>query len=157
MRRSITGYHTDAEGDWVAELRCGHGQHVRHRPPLFLRPWVTTAEGRASMLGTELDCVRCDRAEVPEGFAAYKRTPTFDERTIPDALRAHHRTKPGVWALVHVESGRLRYRLELEGGREQTLEPGVLGVVLPEVPHRVEPEGEVRFYVEFWRAPEGPA
>lgn len=60
MRRAITGYHTDDVGDPVAELACGHGQHVRHHPPMFSRPWVLTPEGRASMLGVELDCVRCD-------------------------------------------------------------------------------------------------
>lgn len=65
MLRAITGYHWDDVGDPVAELSCGHGRHVRHKPPLFLRPWVTTAEGRASMLGVELDCVRCDRLEAP--------------------------------------------------------------------------------------------
>ena len=30
---TITGFHQDAAGDWVAELACGHAQHVRHRPP----------------------------------------------------------------------------------------------------------------------------
>lgn len=68
MLRAITGYHWDDVGDPVAELSCGHGQHVRHKPPLFMRPWVTTAEGRASMLGVELDCVRCDRNEPPTDF-----------------------------------------------------------------------------------------
>jgi hypothetical protein len=27
----IVGFHQDTEGDWVAELDCGHRQHVRHR------------------------------------------------------------------------------------------------------------------------------
>jgi tellurite methyltransferase len=153
MHRAITGYHTDAAGDWVAELGCGHGQHVRHRPPLFLRPWVTTPDGRAAMLGTELDCVRCDRLELPEGYVAYKRTPTFDEGSIPAGLRAHHATRPGVWAVIHVEHGRLRYRVEADGGREFALDPATPGVVAPEVLHRVEPDGTVRFFVEFWRKP----
>lgn len=34
MKQKITGYHTDAESHWVAELECGHGQHVRQRPAL---------------------------------------------------------------------------------------------------------------------------
>jgi hypothetical protein len=63
MLRGITGYHLDEAGDWVAELACGHRQHVRHKPPFFLRPWVATPEGRASMIGTELDCKRCDLAD----------------------------------------------------------------------------------------------
>ena len=33
-------FHQDEQGDWVAELECGHGQHVRHRSPWELRPWV---------------------------------------------------------------------------------------------------------------------
>ena len=57
--RRITGFHTDDEGHWVAELDCGHGQHVRHEPPMVTRPWVLTPEGRARYLGTELQCVRC--------------------------------------------------------------------------------------------------
>jgi hypothetical protein len=58
--RRIAGYHIDDAGDWVAELDCGHFQHVRHDPPWISRPWVATAEGRASMLGHALACKKCD-------------------------------------------------------------------------------------------------
>ena len=44
-------YRQDDERHWVAELECGHTQHVRHHPPWQVRPWVTTPEGRASRLG----------------------------------------------------------------------------------------------------------
>ena len=60
MQRRITGYHKDDEGDWVAELECGHGQHVRHNPPWVNRPWVVTPEGRSTQLGKLLDCKKCD-------------------------------------------------------------------------------------------------
>jgi hypothetical protein len=60
MKRKIVGYHIDAENHWVAELECGHGQHARDDPPWRERPWVRTEEGRASWLGQELNCVRCD-------------------------------------------------------------------------------------------------
>jgi Protein of unknown function (DUF3565) len=60
VKRPIVGYHQDEEGHWVAELACGHGQHVRHDPPWQVREWVTTFEGRASFLGVELDCLKCD-------------------------------------------------------------------------------------------------
>jgi hypothetical protein len=63
MHRRITGFHQDEERHWVAELECGHRQHVRHDPPWQLRPWVLTEEGRASRLGVPLDCVICDRAD----------------------------------------------------------------------------------------------
>ena len=61
MKQPITGYHRDEEDHWVAELYCGHNQHVRHDPPLVSRPWVVTEEGRNSMLGYELNCVKCDQ------------------------------------------------------------------------------------------------
>ena len=67
MRRRIVGYHRDDEGHWVADLECGHGQHVRHQPPWMERPWVTTPEGRRSRLGMELDCKRCDEEDGAPG------------------------------------------------------------------------------------------
>ena len=63
MIRPIVGFHQDYEGDWVAELSCGHNQHVRHRPPFQNREWATSQEGRASRLGAELDCKLCDEGE----------------------------------------------------------------------------------------------
>jgi hypothetical protein len=63
MQRRITGFHQDEHGDWVAELECGHGQHVRHNPPWTNRPWVTTAEGRAQYLGQALRCRKCEEEQ----------------------------------------------------------------------------------------------
>lgn len=62
MERAITGFHEDG-GAWVAELACGHGQHVRHNPPFQMRPWVQTDEGRQGRIGTPLECRLCDQAE----------------------------------------------------------------------------------------------
>ncbi len=66
MEQAITGFHQDAEQHWVAELACGHNQHVRHDPPWWQRPWVLTPEGRAGMLGVMLSCPKCDRAVPPD-------------------------------------------------------------------------------------------
>ena len=60
MERRITGFHQDDEGQWVAELECGHTQHVRHAPPWQVRPWTTTPEGRAGRIGTVLRCKPCE-------------------------------------------------------------------------------------------------
>jgi hypothetical protein len=60
MQRRIVGFHQDEEHHWVADLECGHSQHVRHDPPWQLRPWVVTSDGRAGHLGTLLVCPRCD-------------------------------------------------------------------------------------------------
>jgi hypothetical protein len=63
MKHAIVGYHKDEEDHWVAELYCGHNQHVRHNPPLVSRPWVETQDGRDSMLGYQLNCVKCDSGQ----------------------------------------------------------------------------------------------
>ncbi len=59
MKSKITGFHQDAHGDWVAELACGHPQHVRHNPPWSTRPWVLTAKGRQEKTGVALECPQC--------------------------------------------------------------------------------------------------
>jgi len=58
--RRIVGFRRDDEGDWVAELECGHAQHVRHDPPWQVRPWVVTEDGRGRFIGTSLNCVKCE-------------------------------------------------------------------------------------------------
>jgi uncharacterized protein DUF3565 len=58
--RRIVGFHQDDEQHWVADLECGHTQHVRHDPPWQVRPWVVTVEGRNTRIGTTLECRACD-------------------------------------------------------------------------------------------------
>ena len=157
MNRPIRDFHRDEEGDWVADLSCGHGQHTRHDPPFTLRDWVETEEGRAGRIGSELDCLLCDRSEMPIGHAPYQRTKTFDADTVPKALLANHTTKRGVWAKIHVESGELEYTIHdprFCGGAEEIclLDANRVGIVISEIEHRVKPMGDVSFHVEFWRA-----
>jgi hypothetical protein len=60
MEQKITGFHQDEGNHWVAELACGHTQHVRHEPPWQNRPWTQTEEGRSRMLGQMLNCRKCE-------------------------------------------------------------------------------------------------
>src|SRR6266566_9030404 len=60
VQRKIVGFHQDEAQDWVADLECGHKQHVRHQPPWLNRPWVISPEGRRSRLGYTLDCKHGD-------------------------------------------------------------------------------------------------
>jgi hypothetical protein len=66
MERPIVGFHLDEESHWVAELSCGHFQHVRHNPPWSERSWVLTEEGRANKLGALLNCRKCDAGAPPD-------------------------------------------------------------------------------------------
>ncbi len=155
----MVGFTTDEEGHWVALLGCGHRQHVRHDPPLVERPWVTTPEGRAGRIGQTLECPRCDAFELPDDAVSYKRTDTFTATTMPAALRKDHATRPGVWARIVVDAGRLRYHVHAPLARMLELGPGRPGIVVPEVRHHVEPAAHpegvgadaVRFHVEFLR------
>lgn len=67
MKSAITGFDLDDEKAWRAMLECGHYQHVRHDPPIRVREWVTTAEGRASRIGMTLECRKCDE-DKPKDF-----------------------------------------------------------------------------------------
>jgi aminoglycoside phosphotransferase (APT) family kinase protein len=58
--RAIVSFRQDEHGDFIAVLACGHTQHVRHKPPWQLRPWVTSEAGRAQHIGVELSCPSCD-------------------------------------------------------------------------------------------------
>lgn len=151
MDRRITGFHRDEASDWVADLDCGHARHVRHDPPWRERPWVASAEGRAARIGTRLDCARCDRLELPEGYAPYRRTATFDADRLPAGLRARHTAKRGVWGRLHVLEGRVAYRLHPPLERTLVIEAGGCAAIPPEVAHEVEPLGDARLYVEFHR------
>ena len=66
LNHPITGFHQDDVRDWVAELACGHNQHVRHNPPWTNRPWVATPQGRQSMIGHVLACRKCVAGAPPD-------------------------------------------------------------------------------------------
>jgi tellurite resistance-related uncharacterized protein len=149
--RAIVGFHRDASGDWVAELACGHNQHVRHAPPWQAREWVLHDEGRAAHLGAELICSNCEMPALPDGVTMYRQTAEFDEHTLPEGLRSRHQLKPGTWGRVVVLEGRLLYVIEREPQLAFVLTPQLHGIVPPEVPHHVEPRGAVRLRIEFYR------
>lgn len=79
----------------------------------------------------------------------YRSTPVFDEATLPAGLRREHRTKSGVWGVIRVLEGRLRYQV-LDPASEAILDPTRPGLVLPDQPHLVEPLGAMRMQVEFY-------
>lgn len=90
-------------------------------------------------------------SEKPE---SYKSTPVFDETTLPAGLRREHRTKAGVWGVIRVLEGRLRYRV-LEPVSESIVSEAILdadnpGYILPEQPHLVATDGPMRMRVDFF-------
>ena len=64
MKAKIIDFHLDEIYDWVADLDCGHTQHVRHKPPFINRAWVVDPELRAEKIGLELNCLKCHQALI---------------------------------------------------------------------------------------------
>ena len=84
----------------------------------------------------------------------YRSTPVFDQDTLPAALRARHSTKAGVWGVIRVLEGELRLTY-LEPESSVVLTPGHPGLILPEQPHFVTPQGAMMMQVEFYDQPPG--
>ncbi len=135
--RRILDIEAESADSCVAALDCGHRRHIRHRPPLERHPWI--------------ECGRCERLELPAGAACYKQLGEFSAATIPPGLLKDHTLKAGTWAQIVVLSGQLRYRIAAPLARELLLTPGAPGVVPPEIPHSIEPIGEVRLRIDFYR------
>ena len=119
--------------------------YISPRPGFTQHPLTIHAAAQMIHLIERADHFRA----APAAAAPYKRTSVFDENTLPAGLRREHRTKPGVWGVIRVLDGRLRYQV-LDPATETILEPGRPGLVLPEQPHLVEPLGPVRMQVEFY-------
>lgn len=148
MRRTIDGFHQDDDSEWVAELSCLHGQHVRHRPPFQERPWVLSEPGRAERIGAELECPLCDRAELPDGLKVARRAGPFDATTLPAGLRRAHQVADLTWGLLHVLDGSVHFAMETEPPTEVVLVAGATQPIRPGVRHAVS-VGPVRLAVDF--------
>jgi tellurite resistance-related uncharacterized protein len=150
VQRVIEGFHQDDAGDWVAELSCLHGQHVRHRPPFQDRPWVTTAEGRAGRVGTPIECPLCDRAELPDGLVAVRTAGPFDTATLPAGLRRDHRVAEHTWGLLRVLAGSARFTMATDPAVDRQLHAGDAQPIPPGVAHAVHVDGPVELAVDFF-------
>ncbi|SDV04963.1 Protein of unknown function [Pseudomonas corrugata] len=67
-RPTVIGLHQDEEGHWVAELSCGHTQHLRHQPPWQSRAWVLDPTQRIEKIGQPFDCGWCAQAPVSDNL-----------------------------------------------------------------------------------------
>ena len=160
MRRTIEGFHQDEDGDWVAELSCLHGQHIRHRPPFQERAWVETATGRAERVGSPIDCPLCDRAEAPDGLVVARTAGPFDQDTLPSGLRRAHRVAERTWACLRVLAGGLWLSMETDPPRRAHLQAPAEQAIPPTVAHAVTPDASMLVAIDFLvpvSAPSDPA
>jgi len=82
----------------------------------------------------------------------YRSTPTFDQDSLPQALRNRHSTKDGVWGVIRVIEGQLRYTC-LDPFSETVLDPERSVVIQPRQPHFVTPIGAMTMRVDFYDQP----
>ncbi|NER79296.1 MAG: DUF1971 domain-containing protein [Leptolyngbya sp. SIO1D8] len=88
---------------------------------------------------------------LPTNVTAYRKTPVFNEATIPAALLNRHMAKAGSWAKISIMSGQLGYRILSPVPETHRLNSDTPGIVEPQIPHHVEKLGPVEFYIEFYR------
>jgi tellurite resistance-related uncharacterized protein len=149
VQRTIVGFVADDVGDWVALLDCHHRQHARHRSPFRSAPWVEEAAERDRHIGTTMSCPLCDRCELPADLLVARTTATWDERTMPGALRRAHRVASGTWGRLRVEAGSLRFVACTEPVTDIVVQPGDPQGIPPDVEHLIEPRGPTRFAIDF--------
>jgi tellurite methyltransferase len=149
VQRGIVGFVADDLGDWVALLECHHRQHVRHRPPFRSALWVVDRSERARRIGTTMNCPLCDRCELPDGLIVVRTTTTWDERTMPGALRRSHRVASGTWGRLRVEVGSLRFVARTDPITDVIVESELAQAIPPDVQHHIEPQGPTRFDIDF--------
>jgi tellurite resistance-related uncharacterized protein len=89
--------------------------------------------------------------EIPANITSYKKTPEFDESSIPKGLLKAHQTKEGVWGKIIIVEGRLEYKINETETEIVILDKNKYGVIEPTIFHEVKAIGEVIFYVEFYK------
>lgn len=89
--------------------------------------------------------------KLPSDVTAYKRTPTFNNDTVPEGLLNNHNTKAGTWGRITVIEGGILYTILEPATEEYELSVDVAGIVEPTVLHKIALREATSFYVEFYR------
>ena len=121
-------------------------------PPTHAAAMQTKARRIAESLKLALKLATpADRTAFFTKPQPYRSTPEFDETSLPAGLRRTHRTMDGVWGVIRVTEGSIRYDLE-DGSDPILLTPDRSGLIRPQQPHHVEPVGSFRMQVDFYNA-----
>lgn len=92
-------------------------------------------------------------SNMPTTLVADHRTEVYTEESMPDEIRSSQGIEANTWAMVRVLKGRIILRTHGDDAREEDLSPAAPGIIEPQVPHELEPEGAVEFYVQYFREP----
>jgi tellurite resistance-related uncharacterized protein len=88
---------------------------------------------------------------LPEGVQLQRVSEEFTASTVPAGLLRAHRLAPGVWGVLRVRHGTVRFVAEAANGHVVELRAGDHHVIEPEALHHVEPDDDACFVIEFHR------
>ncbi|WP_406802753.1 DUF3565 domain-containing protein [Alkalimarinus alittae] len=151
MDKKIIGFHVDDQGDWVADLECGHAQHVRHNPPWINRPWVLEQEGRDKSLGETLDCLKCNMPLLPTNSQLTRVSELFDQQVLIDQYAGSQTNNTDCWVQVVVSEGALVYRQVSEETKGYVIDQGFFAVIEPGATFLLSPMGAVLFHFCYYQ------
>ena len=86
---------------------------------------------------------------LPANARAYRRLGSFDADSIPAGLWRRHQLKPGVWGVLSVDAGSIRFCWDDKQGGTRILSAGEALLIPPVVPHHLEREGPVAISLAF--------
>jgi tellurite resistance-related uncharacterized protein len=91
-------------------------------------------------------------SKLPENVSPYRTLGPFTEGTVPKGLLSEHQTKKGVWGILTVMNGSLRYTVTQERNETSVLlTPQTCGVIEPTYNHYLEITGPVKFKLTLYR------
>ena len=91
---------------------------------------------------------------IPPTVEPYRTIGPFHQDSLPMGLLKNHNTKAGVWGLLEVIEGDIKYVITEVGNEcEYLLSKTIPGVIVPEQKHHLELVGDVVFTITFFRAP----
>ena len=149
MKRTIDGFLQDEQGDWVAQLSCLHGQHIRHQPPFRERRWVQSESGRRARVGSAIECPLCDRAELPDGLHVARTAGPFDGSTVPVSLQRGHCVAERTWGCLRVIDGCVGFSMVTAVPVDRCVNAGDRQAIPPGVPHALRLDRPFRLEIDF--------
>lgn len=151
MEKKIVGFHVDEVGDWVADLECGHAQHVRHNPPWINRPWVLDREGRERSLGVLLDCLKCNMPAIPVSARQIDCSERIDQRVLVDQYAGVQHNNSGCWIKVAVSEGELVYQQVADNIKGYVIDTEFSAVIAPGERFSLSAKGAVLFQLHYYQ------
>ena len=131
MEKKIVGFHVDELGDWVADLECGHAQHVRHNPPWINRPWVLERAGREGSLGMLLDCLKCNMPTIPVSARQIDCSEILDLQALVSHYTEVQKNDGDYWIKVVVSEGELVYQQVADKTTGYVIDQAFSAVIAP--------------------------